>query len=260
VKRTIRDDLQYRKDQRIFINNEEIVKNGLKAEKRFDQLKNDIAGKDENEVFLSCIDNRLFGGVAPKSGLQLVGPVQFGWSKSLNKTETILKQGTGAFATEDSDGNAKFRKTFRVDNYIPYGLFALYGTVNRIHSQRCLTREDDVQTMLDSLWHGTKFLNTRSKQGQKPRFLLRIVYKEDSKYFIGLLDELVGLENEENSENIREIKEAKIDFSRLVQAIEKAKTQIEKVSIILDESMAGYKEDFKGFDFVEYIDDMTILT
>src|SRR6056297_230914 len=71
VKRTIRDDLQYRKDHLIFINNEEIVKNGLKAEKRFDQLKSDLSGKEESEVFLSCIDNRLFGGVAPKSGLQL---------------------------------------------------------------------------------------------------------------------------------------------------------------------------------------------
>lgn len=260
VKRTIRDDLQYRKDQRIFINNEEIVKNGLKAEKRFDQLKSDLSGKGEKEVFLSCIDNRLFGGVAPKSGLQLVGAVQFGWSKSLNKTETILKQGTGAFATEDSDGNAKFRKTFRVDNYIPYGLFALYGSVNRIHAQRCLTTEDDVQTMLDSMWHGTKFLNTRSKQGQKPRLLLRIVYKEDSRYFIGLIDELVNLEDGENSGNLREIGEARIDFSRLVQAIENARNQIEKVTIVLDDSMAGYKEDFEKLDLVEFIDDMTILT
>ncbi|MDY6822293.1 MAG: type I-B CRISPR-associated protein Cas7/Csh2 [Thermodesulfobacteriota bacterium] len=266
VKRTIRDDLQYRKDQRIFINNEEIVKNGLKAEKRFDQLKSDLSGKDESDVFLSCIDNRLFGGVAPKSGLQLVGAVQFGWSKSLNKTETVLKQGTGAFATEDKESKdnnrekARYSKTFRVDNYIPYGLFALYGSVNRIHAQRCLTTEEDVQTMLDSMWHGTKFLNTRSKQGQKPRFLLRIIYRDDSKYFVGLLDELVRLENGDNSENLREINEAKIDFSRLVQAIEKAKDQIEKVTIVLDESMAKYKEDFNRFDFVEYIDDMTILT
>ena len=112
--------------------------------------------------------------------------------------------------------------------------------------------------MMDSLWHGTKFLNTRSKQGQKPRFLLRIVYKEDSRYFIGLLDELVRLDDEANSENIREVDGAKINFSRLVQAIEKAGNQIEKVTIVLDESMAGYKEDFKSFDFVEFIDDMTI--
>jgi CRISPR-associated protein Csh2 len=260
VKRTIRDDLQYRKDQRIFINNEEIVKNGLKAEKRFDQLKGELSGKDDTAVFLSCIDNRLFGGVAPKSGIQLVGAVQFGWSKSLNKTETVLKQGTGAFATEDPDGNAKFRKTFRVDNYIPYGLFAVYGTVNRIHAQRCLTTEEDVQTMLDSMWHGTKFLNTRSKQGQKPRFLLRIAYKEDSRYFIGLLDELVHVEDGDNSGNLRKINDAEINFSRLVQAMDKAKSQIEKVTIVLDESMAKYKTNFEAFDFVEFIDDMTILT
>lgn len=260
VKRTVRDDLQYRKNENIFINNEEIIKNGLKAEKRFDQLKNEFSGKENKDVFLSCIDNRLFGGVAPKSNIQLVGAVQFSWTKSLNKTETVLKQGTGAFATEGADGETKYKKTFRTDNYIPYGLFALYGTVNKNHVQNCQTSESDVITMLDSVWNGTKFLNTRSKQGQKPRLLLRIVYKPESSYFIGLLDELVRLKDMDNSGNIREIDEAEIDFSRLVQAITKAKGQIKKVMIVMDESMAKYKEDFKTLDFIEYVDDMNILT
>ncbi|MBU0992174.1 MAG: type I-B CRISPR-associated protein Cas7/Csh2 [Proteobacteria bacterium] len=260
-KRTVRDDLQYRKQEHIFINNEEILKGGLKAEERFTQLKDSFKDKKEDkDVFLSCIDNRLFGGVAPKSNIQLIGAAQFSWTKSLNKTETVLKPGTGAFATKDADGGAKFKKTFRADNYIPYGLFALYGTVNRIHVQNCQTLETDIITMLDSLWNGTKFLNTRSKQGQKPRFLLRIVYKPESIYFIGLLDELVRLNDMDNSGNIREIDEASIDFSRLVQAITKAKGQIEKVMIVMDESMAKYKEDFKTLDFIEYVDDMNILT
>ena len=260
IKRTVRDDLQYRKGERIFINNEEIIKNGLMAESRFDQLKKDLSGKDDKKVFLACIDNRLFGGVAPKSNIQLVGAVQFGWTKSLNKTETVLKQGTGAFATKGADGETKYKKTFRVDNYIPYGLFAAYGTVNRMHAQNCLTTEDDVKTMLDSLWHGTKFLNTRSKQGQKSRCLIRIVYKPESLYFIGLLDELVCLKDMDNSGNIREIGEAQIDFSKLVQVVNKAKEQIEKVFIVLDESMAGYKAEFEGLDCVEYLDETTLLS
>ena len=94
VKRTIRDDLQYRKNELVFINNEEIIKIGLKAEERFQQLKDKYKTLENIPVFLKCIDNRLFGGVAPKSGIQLIGTVQFSWTKSLNKTETILKAGT----------------------------------------------------------------------------------------------------------------------------------------------------------------------
>jgi len=261
VKRTIRDDLQYRKSQNIFINNEEILKGGLKAEQRFDQLKANLSGKDDKEVFVSCIDNRLFGGVAPKRNIQLVGAVQFGWTKSLNRTETVLKSGTGAFATSGADGETKFKKTFRADNYIPYGLFAMYGTVNRIHAANCTTSEEDVVTMLDSLWHGTKFLNTRSKQGQKPRFLLRIVYKAESCYFIGLLDELVRLKDADNSGNIREIAETDIDFTRLVNAIEKAKNQIETVMIVMDDSLESYKKDFDKIEgLITFVDELSMLT
>lgn len=259
VKRTVRDDLQYRKNESIFINNEEILSNGLTAEERFSQLKKDNSDKDGKEVFLTCIDNRLFGGVAPQSDIQLVGAVQFCWAKSLNKTETVLKPGTGAFATKGAGGEAKFRKTFRADNYIPYGLFAMYGTVNRLQAINDNTTEDDITNMLDSLWHGTKFLNTRSKQGQKPRFLLRIIYKEESKYFIGLLDEFVCLNNQENSGNIRGIEEADIKFDKLVTAVSKAESQIDKVMIVLDESLEKYRTVLGKIKNVEFTDEINIM-
>jgi len=259
VKRTVRDDLQYRKKESIFINNEEILSNGLTAEERFSQLKKDNSDKDGKEVFLTCIDNRLFGGVAPQSDIQLVGAVQFCWAKSLNKTETVLKPGTGAFATKGADGEAKFKKTFRADNYIPYGLFAMYGTVNRLQAINDNTTEDDITNMLDSLWHGTKFLNTRSKQGQKPRFLFRIIYKEESKYFIGLLDEFISLRNQKNSENIREIEEADINFDKLVTAVSKAGSQIDKVMIVLDGSLEKYRTVLGKIKNVEFTDEINIM-
>lgn len=249
VKRTIRDDLQKRKNEVIFINNDEILAKGLQAEDRFNELKKELKNsKDSRDVFLSCIDNRLFGGVAPKSQIQLVGTVQFGWTKSLNRTETILKSGTGAFATKGKDGEAKVTKTFRADNYIPYGLFAMYGTVNRLQAEKANTREEDIKKMLDSLWMGTKLLNTRSKQGQKPRLLMRIVYKADSFFFIGLLDELVSLKNGDSS-LIREIDESDIDFSKLITAINVAKDHIDKVEVIIDASMEKYRNVFDGSVF-----------
>ncbi|MEA3452420.1 MAG: type I-B CRISPR-associated protein Cas7/Csh2 [Bacteroidota bacterium] len=260
IKRTIRDDLQYRKEKMIFINNDEILEHGYTAEERFKSIDGYDPKKnaDNRSVFLKCIDNRLFGGVAPKSNIQLVGAVQFSWTKSLNKTETILKSGTGAFATKGKDGEAKFTKTFRADNYIPYGIFGMYGTINRMQAKKAQTTEDDILEMLDSLWMGTKFLNTRSKEGQKSRMMIRVVYKEDSKYFIGLLDELIGLKNDDSS-MIRNINEVELDFSRLIKVLDNAKNEIEKVVIVLDESMGKYKEELNQINNVEFIHELNII-
>ena len=183
IKRTVRDYIQYHKNIDIFVNNDAILSGytdekgkvgSVTAENRFNQIKEQFKDlEDEKDIFLSCIDNRLFGGVAPKSGLQLIGAVQFSWTKSLNKTETILSQGTGAFATESkNDGEAKFTKTFRVDNYIPYAIFPTYGTINRANVRNCQTTQKDIDELIEGLWFGTKKLNTHTKMGQKPRLLL----------------------------------------------------------------------------------------
>jgi len=235
VKRTIRDDLQHRKKETIFVNNSEEV---ISAETRFKQIKSQFKDiKDERQIFLSCIDNRLFGGVAPKSNIQIIGTVQFSWAKSLNETEPILSQGTGAFGKDGAQN-----KTFRTDNYIPYGLFAMYGTVNQLNAKSANTTEEDIQKMLESMWNGTKLLNTRSKVGQKPRLLIRVIYKDS--YMIGLLDELVELDNK-NSETIRKFRECKLNFTRLKEALTHMREKIEKIVIYYDISTKNIAEEFE---------------
>lgn len=237
VKRTIRDDLQYRKGKTVFVNNAEQVQS---AETRFAELKSALNEKDDKKVFLSCIDNRLFGGVAPKSNLQIIGTVQFSWAKSLNETETILSQGTGAFGKDNS-----LNKTFRTDNYIPYGLFAMYGTINSLSADKTNVGEEDVADMLDSMWQGTKLLNTRSKVGQKPRMLIRIIYKDT--YMIGLLDELVSIDNE-NSQQLRTFSECELNFSALVRSLKNMSQKIEKVVVFYDDSAKKYLDNFKNLN------------
>ena len=237
VKRTIRDDLQYRKGKTVFVNNAEQVQS---AETRFAELKSALNEKDDKKVFLSCIDNRLFGGVAPKSNLQIIGTVQFSWAKSLNETETILSQGTGAFGKDNS-----LNKTFRTDNYIPYGLFAMYGTINSLSADKTNASEEDVADMLDSMWQGTKLLNTRSKVGQKPRMLIRIIYKDT--YMIGLLDELVNIDNE-NSQQLRTFSECELNFSALVRSLKNMSQKIEKVVVFYDDSAKKYLDNFKNLN------------
>lgn len=240
VKRTIRDDLQDRKNKTIFVNNPEIVQS---AETRFNELKKSSNLKDDREVFLSCIDNRLFGGVAPKSNIQIIGSVQFSWAKSLNQTETILSQGTGAFGRDGSDN-----KTFRTDNYLPYALFAMYGTINSINAKKSNATEDDINEMIDSMWNGTKLLNTRSKIGQKPRALFRIIYNDT--YVIGLLDELISIKNK-NSDDIRKFDECEICFDELIEAIKIADEKIEKIEIYYDESIKEKLSVFKDLAKVD---------
>ncbi|MCZ6169506.1 type I-B CRISPR-associated protein Cas7/Csh2 [Campylobacter ureolyticus] len=240
VKRTIRDDLQDRKNKTIFVNNPEIVQS---AETRFNELKKSSNLKDDREVFLSCIDNRLFGGVAPKSNIQIIGSVQFSWAKSLNQTETILSQGTGAFGRDGSDN-----KTFRTDNYLPYALFAMYGTINSINAKKSNASEDDINEMIDSMWNGTKLLNTRSKIGQKPRALFRIIYNDT--YVIGLLDELISIKNK-NSDDIRKFDECEICFDELIEAIKIADEKIEKIEIYYDESIKEKLSVFKDLAKVD---------
>lgn len=237
VKRTIRDDLQYRKGKTVFVNNAEQVQS---AETRFAELKSALNEKDDKKVFLSCIDNRLFGGVAPKSNLQIIGTVQFSWAKSLNETETILSQGTGAFGKDNS-----LNKTFRTDNYIPYGLFAMYGTINSLSADKTNASEEDVADLLDSMWQGTKLLNTRSKVGQKPRMLIRIIYKDT--YMIGLLDELVNIDNE-NSQQLRTFSECELNFSALVRSLKNMSQKIEKVVVFYDDSAKKYLDNFKNLN------------
>ncbi|MCZ6156878.1 type I-B CRISPR-associated protein Cas7/Csh2 [Campylobacter ureolyticus] len=240
VKRTIRDDLQDRKNKTIFVNNPETVQS---AETRFNELQKLSNLKDIKEVFLSCIDNRLFGGVAPSKNIQVIGAVQFSWAKSLNQTETILSQGTGAFG---KDG--KNNKTFRTDNYLPYALFAMYGTINSINAKKSNTTEDDINEMVDSMWNGTKLLNTRSKIGQKPRALFRIIYNDT--YVIGLLDELISIKNK-NSDDIRKFDECEICLDELIEAIKIADEKIEKIEIYYDESIKEKLSVFKDLAKVD---------
>jgi len=267
IKRTVRDYLQYHKKKDIFVNNDAILAGytndkgkieSVTAENRFEQIKEEFEDiENEKDIFLKCIDNRLFGGVAPKSGLQLIGAVQFSWTKSLNKTETILSKGTGAFATKpEKEDRAKFTKTYRYDNYIPYAIFPTYGTINRANVANCKTTQKDVDELIEGLWFGTKKLNTHTKMGQKPRLLLRIIYNDKSNYFIGLLDELVTLKK---SDEIRNIDEAEFDFTQLIKVVNSAESFIDKVQVVLDSKMEKYKKELEKIKKIEFLEETKLL-
>jgi CRISPR-associated protein Csh2 len=234
VKRTIRDYL-IEQGYEIFVK-EQVREKGklVDGKERVRTLVGDNLDVEE-ALLKKCIDVRAFGGVFPvdKETHSLTGPIQFKMSKSLHETEIVFIKGTGAFASKAGKEN----KTFREEYVLPYALIATYGIVNQFAAKSTQLSQEDVETILEALWMGTKNLISRSKFGQLPRFLLKITYNEPGVY-IGALDHLVSLQTTKPQEDeIRSIKDYELDLSRLISKIERYKNKIESVEYWLDEDL-----------------------
>jgi len=217
------------------------AKDFLKKEGKFSEMKKAI----KNEICSKCIDVRLFGGVIPlelkvsgkskseKGSITLTGPVQFRFGRSLHRVDLKYIQGTGAFAA-DYEGKKSMQFTFREEYVLPYSLICFYGLINENAAKTTGLTEDDVELLMEGMWNGTKNLITRSKAGQMPRFLMRVVY-EKKNFHIGDLDKMIKLVTEIDEEKIRDISEVKIDISELVNTLKKHKDKIKKIEFKVDD-------------------------
>lgn len=144
------------------------VSDGKRRAKAFQESKQTVLDQ--------CIDVRTFGGVLPldKDSITLVGPTQFQMGKSLNKTDIVTEQGTGAFASGDGKGQATFRTEYKV----PYALIGFNGIVNEKAAAYSQMSDEDKALLLEGIWEGTKNLISRSKFGQTPLLLLTVNYNE----------------------------------------------------------------------------------
>ena len=235
IKRTIRDDLYDRKGQEIFVRETE-HESGTGINDGKIRVAN-VGGKESviDTILNKCIDVRAFGGVFPvdKKSYNLTGSLQFKMTKSLHQvSEPMYIKGTGAFASKPKAEN----KTFREEYILPYALFATYGVVNALNSEKTNFSNEDVKEVLDSLWSGTKNLITRSKMGQLPRFMLKITYKQKG-FFIGELDNRIKLEIKSATENeIRSSRDYEIDLSKIVMLLEKYNDKIETIEYMVDDT------------------------
>lgn len=188
-------------------------------------------GEQVDQILQSCIDIRTFGGVIPLSNASItkIGPVQFQMGRSLNKTEIIEEQGTGAFASGDNKSQA----TFRTEYKIPYAVIGFNGIINEKSSQYSKMTDVDKELLLEGIWDGTKSLISRSKFGQTPLLLLVIDYKEP--FYIGSLRQRIKLDtDEENEMQIRNVKDYKIDVSELVEELKANKDKIAGIEFKTD--------------------------
>lgn len=286
LKRTIRDYLYKFKQKEIFIREIELEDGKIQdAKTRAKDFINDVDVKKLENMSLAeqkklmsknilqrCIDVRLFGATIPleliakgkkkketeeeetegqKSSLTFTGPVQFKFGRSLHKVNLTSIKGSGAFASK----LGAEQKTFREDYILPYSLILFYGIVNENSAQETLLTNNDIDLLLEGIWNGTKNLISRSKVGQMPRLLLRIVYKEGKNFHIGELDKRIKFVSDKNDEEIRKITDGKLDITELISVLNKNKDKIEKIyykadeylSFILDGKEIKLEEALKDF-------------
>jgi CRISPR-associated protein Csh2 len=199
------------------------IKDGKRRAKDFDELVETILD--------TCIDIRTFGGVIPlsKASITRIGPVQFQMGKSLNKSEIIEEQGTGAFAS----GDKKAQATFRTEYKIPYALIGFNGIINEKSAQYSLMTEEDKNLLKEAIWDGTKSLISRSKFGQTPILLMTIDYK-DAFYIGNLRQRLKLITSGLNEMQIRGLSDYKLDVTDLVTVLKENKDKIESIDFVVD--------------------------
>lgn len=259
LKRTIRDYLHNFKNADIFII-KEITEEGTQKtrEKRLEELKIIKSKKDAEKLLNKYTDLRLFGATIAVEDMPItwIGPVQFRFGRSLHKVEPRTIKGTSVMPS----GEEKKAGTFIETQILPYSLICFYGIVNENAAKTTHLTEDDVNLLLDGIWNGTKNLITRSKVGQMPRFLLRVMYK-DKNYHIGDIEKKIKLvyakDNKEVKEgkDIRNISEVKLNISDLINTLKKNVEKIEKIQSEINDDVVFLVdgEDIMGAQGIEKI-------
>jgi CRISPR-associated protein Csh2 len=237
-------DAKMRAEDFLIVNGEKINKNeipallkdeGIKEKKPLEKMLEII---DQN-LKDQCIDLRMFGSTLPiefkgsdKSSITYTGPVQFKMGRSLHPVELKHLKGTGAFASKPGS----MQKTFREEYVLPYSFIAFHGIINETAAALTELSEEDVNELMNALWHGTKNLISRSKFGQMPRFLVKITYK-DKGYFLGDLDKKIKIDNMDNPLKIRKVQDFTLNISELLESLDSNKDKIEKVEYLADQNL-----------------------
>jgi len=243
LKRTIRDYLATVKGLDVFIIEMRDEEGNLRTKEDRTAYFND----DPDLILEKCIDMRLFGATTAIKGKTITwtGPVQFKFGRSLHKIDgPVLIKGTTVMPSQEG----KKQGTFREEWIVPYALIAFHGVANEHSAQETHLTKNDLDLMVEAMWNGTKDLITRSKFGQMPRLLLRIVYREDSDFYIGELDKLVKWvpENGLREQQVRDITQGTLEVGELLNAIEKHQDRIDHVEVAIHERLETYPAIIEG--------------
>lgn len=215
----------------------------VRAEKRLERMDEK---HNPETVLKNCIDARLFGATIPigkgnetkGKSYAYTGPVQFTWGYSLHPVELVESPSiTSVFQGREVDEGAESYGTIGKDWRLYYSLIAFYGAVNGTRAGKTSARELDLIILDNLLWEGlAKDATTRSKIGHQPHLYIRIAYSGET--MLGDLRRYVK-SNSSGEAKIRDFWDVVLDFSPLVERLEKATTSIEKVYIYESDDCAS---------------------
>jgi CRISPR-associated protein Csh2 len=220
LKRYIRDYLKNIHNKDIFISNE-----AKDAKDRGKQIT------DKKMKHTDLIDVRLFGAVFAEEGANthLTGPIQFNWGYSLNKVELMeTKTITSSFSSGEGVG-----KDYRVN----YSFIAFSGSINGLIAKDTLLSEDDIILFDKAMIESIPLNRTRSKEGQTPRLYIRVELI-DNKSFLKDFREYISLTDDiKDSRELREIKQMKLDISKLKKYLVDNDTKISTIYFWKDDNL-----------------------
>jgi CRISPR-associated protein Csh2 len=218
-------------------------------------LKKDKNGKETKEIdtlklLKKCIDVRLFGGISTEEGdaVNLTGAVQFALlNPSLNEVDLRTHQNTSVFVSKGTNKQGAIATT----TIVPYSLLQIHGWINPKSAKKTDLTNEDVKTMLFSLWNSINDANTRTKNNQSSVLLLQIVYSQEYGKLYGI-DRLIKINPKENKrgEQIRSMDDFNFDFTKILEISQSDKIkEIRFYTEISNIKDALKNEKFKFLEF-----------
>jgi len=144
----------------------------------------------------------------------------------MHRVDPKLITGSTVIASDDGKKNGTFWNSWM----IPYFIIKFYGMISGENAKHTNMTEEDVQKILDAMWDGTLNKVSRSKLGQIPLLLIRVVYNTDD-FFIGNLERFLTLDCKKEEEEIRDVEDVEFKFEELFNTLVKHKDKIDRVEV-----------------------------
>jgi len=185
------------------------------------------------------IDVRHFGATLPikakgsgkGESISITGAIQFSWGYSLHPTEILSSASITSVLSgrESAQGFGTIGKDWR----IKYALIGFYGLISAWNARRSLLTDDDVEQFDETVIKSLRTMaSTRSKIDQKPRFYLRIEWKDDET-FVGDLRDYIKV-NVKTPHTPAKLEDVHVDFSSLNNLLKEKKDKIKKIKLFLE--------------------------
>jgi CRISPR-associated protein Csh2 len=163
------------------------------------------------------------------AGIHITGAAQFNTGQSLHAVEVVEISGTGGFASTEKARQRTFRREF----IVPYALIGFYGVINENLAKESGLTSRDVDLLMESMWHGTQALHSRSKAFHHPRLLVRVDYK-DQKQSGFFLDKIQLKTKVKDEKAIRSPKDYSLEVSDWIRCLQAKSAFITNIYSLAD--------------------------